>query len=318
MRYTVIFVSLMLLSPITRADHLPQMNVWPTIPFIRGQDLCQYQDAVGQSRARQAQALSREMGSLLQAGGDPKQAVELLGTVDRLIRHGREQATAGYGMDMLLESSFKASLDRFYDQIHPQTRQIAFFNPAPLNEVVRELRDQKRQGYLDASMLQGLSAVAWGSYAYSPGCKGDVVASLHFETAKGQTFNFQARGLPESVMSDIARQTFTQFQKTHFPSVVTYRNQKLVLLGSPGIPIGEVNSPRKAEHACKSINARLPTPGEYVYLTELGDWNGGVNSARGLWALSEERIWAPEMPNPSPVRSASEIHSNEIRYYCVR
>ncbi|WP_146183846.1 hypothetical protein [Limnohabitans sp. T6-20] len=318
MRYIGIFVSLMLLNITSRADHLPELSLWPTIPFIRGQDLCQYQDAYGQSRAQQAQEFSRELGALLQGGADPKQSVELLETVDKLIQQGRRQATSGFGMDMLLESSFKAALDRIYDEVHPKTRHISFFNPAPLNELVRELRNQKRQGYLDASLLKGLNAVAWGSYSYSPGCKGEVVAALHFETDKGQTFNFQARGLPESVMHTIASQAFQQFQKTHFPSMVTYRGQKLQLLGSPGAPIGEVSAPRKAEHACQSIQARLPTPGEYVFLSELGDWNGGINAAKGLWALSKERIWAPEMPHPSPVRTADEIHGADIRYVCVR
>lgn len=318
MRFVWIFVSLMLPGITSWADHLPNLHVWPTIPFIRGQDLCQYQDAYGQSRAQQAQDIARELGLLLQGGANPQASMDLLETVDRLIQRGRTQATTGFGMDMLLEGSFKAALDRLYDEIHPKTRHIRFFNPSPLNELVRELRDQKRQGYLDASMLGSLNAVAWGSYSYSPNCKGDVVVTLHIETTRGQTFSYQARGLPESVMQTLASQAFQQLQKTHFPSTVTYRGQKLLLLGSPGAPIGEVSAPRKAQSACENINARLPTPGEYVFLSELGDWNGGINAARGLWALSDERIWAPELPKPSPVRSASEIHASDIRYICVR
>jgi hypothetical protein len=50
----------------------------------------------------------------------------------------------------------------------------------------------------------------------------------------------------------------------------------------------------------------------------LGDWNGGVNSSKGLWALSQERVMAPEMPNPSMVRSIKEFQTPEIRYFCVR
>ena len=30
-----------------QADHYEPIAVWQTIPFIRGQDLCQYQDAYG-------------------------------------------------------------------------------------------------------------------------------------------------------------------------------------------------------------------------------------------------------------------------------
>lgn len=300
------------------ADHLPQLSIWPTVPFIRGQDLCQYQDAYGKSRAQQAKDMSRQLADLLQAGADPKQSVELLNTVDSLIEHGRKLATTGYGMDVLLEGSLKAQLDRIYNDIHPQNRHVSFFNPAPLNDVVRELREQKRQGYLDSKLLKSLSAVAWGTYSYSPDCKGDVVVTLHIETVGGQTFNFQGQGHPEKVMNAIGLQVFSLFQKTHFPSKVAYGNKSLTLLGSPGAPIGQVSSPRKAEHACNSMQARLPTVGEYVYLSELGDWNGGVNSSRGFWALAGERVMAPEMPNPSMVRPASEFQDIEIRYFCVR
>lgn len=37
-----------------------------------------------------------------------------------------------------------------------------------------------------------------------------------------------------------------------------------------------------------------------------------------LWALSQERVMAPEMPNPSIVRSIQEFQSPEIHYFCVR
>jgi hypothetical protein len=119
-------------------------------------------------------------------------------------------------------------------------------------------------------------------------------------------------------MGQIAYQVFSQFQKTHFPSQVTYLGKTLELLGAPGNVLGTTNSPRKAQFACECIQARLPTVGEYVYLSELGDWNGGVNSSKGLWALSQERVMAPEMPNPSMVRSIKEFQSPQIRYFCVR
>jgi hypothetical protein len=76
--------------------------------------------------------------------------------------------------------------------------------------------------------------------------------------------------------------------------------------------------PRNAQYASECMQARLPTVGEYIYLSELGNWNGGVRSDKGLWALSQERDMAPEMPNPSIVRSIKEFQSPEIRYFCVR
>lgn len=183
---------------------------------------------------------------------------------------------------------------------------------------MRVLRAQQRQGSLEAKPIEGLTGMAWGTYSFSPGCKGDVLVTLHLETQTGHSFNYQARGIPESVMGQIAYQVFSQFQKTHFPSQVTYLGKTLELLGAPGNVLGTTNSPRKAQFACECIQARLPTVGEYVYLNELGDWNGGVRSDKGLWALSQERVMAPEMPNPSMVRSIKEFQSPEIRYFCVR
>ena len=292
--------------------------LWPTIPFVRGQDLCQYQDAYGRTRAQQASDMVRLLGDLIRAGAEPKQAPELLQTLDSLIDQGRQRATGGFGMDVLLEGSFKAALDRVYELHHPQVRKVSFFNPTALSELVRVLRAQQRQGSLEAKPIEGLTGMAWGTYSFSPGCKGDVLVTLHLETQTGHSFNYQARGIPESVMGQIAYQVFSQFQKTHFPSQVTYQGKTLELLGAPGNVLGTTNSPRKAQFACECIQARLPTVGEYVYLNELGDWNGGVRSDKGLWALSQERVMAPEMPNPSMVRSIKEFQSPEIRYFCVR
>jgi hypothetical protein len=295
-----------------------QVTLWPTLPFVRGQDLCQYQDVYGRTRAQQASDMARLLGDLIRAGAEPKQAPELLQTLDSLIDQGRQRATGGFGMDVLLEGSFKAALDRVYELHHPQVRKVSFFNPTALSELVRVLRAQQRQGTLDAKQVEGLTGMAWGTYSFSPGCKGDVLVTLHLETQLGQSFNYQARGMPESVMGQIAYQVFSQFQKTHFPSQVTYLGKTLELLGAPGNVLGTTNSPRKAQFACECMQARLPTVGEYVYLSELGDWNGGVNSSKGLWALSQERVMAPEMPNPSMVRSIKEFQSPQIRYFCVR
>lgn len=317
-RTLVLSLCALLDGALAQASLVAPVAMWPTIPFVRGQDLCQYQDAYGRTRVQQSGDMARLLGDLIRTGANPQQAAELLQTIDTLIDQGRQRATGGFGMDVLLEGSFKAALDRVYEKHHPQVRKASFFNPTALNELVRVLRAQQRQGSLDAHVLKGLSGVAWGTYSFSPGCKGDVLVTLHIETQPGQTFNYQARGMPESVMGQIAYQVFSQFQKTHFPSQVSHLGKTLELLGAPGHVMGTTNSPRKAEYACECMQARLPTVGEYIYLSELGDWNGGVNSAKGLWALSQERVMAPEMPNPSMVRSIKEFQSPEIHYFCVR
>jgi hypothetical protein len=302
----------------TTAPSAPPVALWPTIPFVRGQDLCQYQDAYGRTRAQQATQMAQLLSDLIRDGADPQQAPQLLQTIDSLIDQGRERATSGFGMDVLLEGSFKAALDRVYEQHQPRARKVRFVNPTALNELVRVLRAQQRQGSLEGKQLKGLTGVAWGTYSYSPGCKGDVLVTLHFETQSGQTFNYQARGMAETVMGQIAAQVFMQFQKTQFPSQVLHLGKTLELLGAPGNRLGTTNSPRKAQYACECMQARLPTVGEYIYLNELGNWNGGVNSDKGLWALSQERVMAPEMPNPSIVRSITEFQSPQIHYFCVR
>ena len=108
-----------------------QVALWPTIPFVRGQDLCQYQDAYGRTRTQQSGDMARLLADLIRAGADPQQAPELLQTLNTLIDQGRQRATGGFGMDVLLEGSFKAALDRMYEQHQPQKRQVVLYNPRP-------------------------------------------------------------------------------------------------------------------------------------------------------------------------------------------
>ena len=317
-RRMVMVVLGLLIASAVQAQTTTSLKVWPTLPFIRGQDLCTYQDAYGRSGAELQAAMSRELRLMLQLGADPVQATQALSTLDELSARLRQRATSGMGMDVLLEGTFKASIDQLYRQAQPRQRNVEFFNPASLQDQVRELREQKRQGYLDTRQLQALNAIAWGTYAYAPQCKGDLVVTLHIQTLCGETFNYQGRGQPAAVMQGIANQVFSQFQMTRFPSKVRIGNRTLELLGSPGGSIGQAASTEMAQAACASMQARLPTVEEYQYLEALGNWNGGVCISRGFWALADRQIISLELMKPSPVRSADEIHSDEIRYYCVR
>jgi ornithine cyclodeaminase len=73
-----------------------------------------------------------------------------------------------------------------------------------------------------------------------------------------------------------------------------------------------------AERACRSIQARLPTVEEYEFMAHLGDWSQGVSLQGRVWALSSNLVLAPDLPNPSPIRSPSEVPGMDIHYYCVR
>ena len=313
----ICFLLLLLAGNAFGAD-MQAILLWPTIPFIRGQDLCQYQDAYGRSKVENTQALTQNMIDLLREGASSGSAFAIVLAMDELTNRNRALASAGLGMDVVLEGSFKASLDAIYRDINPQQKKVAFFNPLPLIQVVRELHEQKRQGYLDQRYLAGLTGVVWGIYSFSPSCRGDVTVTLHIETKEGVTHNFQGQGTPESVMQGLAGQVFEYFQKTRFPSKVKYGSSVVELLGAPGSPISHATSPENAEKSCAKMQGRLPTAEEYIFLSSLGDWSGGVTLRHEFWAMADGMVMAPDLPNPSPVRKAEEIRVNEYHFYCVR
>jgi hypothetical protein len=294
------------------------VSLWPTVPFIRGQDLCQYQDAYGKSRNELALDMARRLKDLFGAGLASSDAVGILTAIDGLIDRNRSLATSGLGMDVTFEATLKAAIDGFYRKISPKERKLQFVNPAPLLDLLRDLRMEKRQGSISLSQLAKISGFAWGTYAYSPGCRGDILASIHVELTNGASYSFQAQGAPESVMTAIGAQMFEYFQRTQFPSVVRMGAKSLTLMGAPGSPIGVAPSPAVAESACVLSHARLPLVEEYDFLSTLGDWNGGVSLDHQLWALADSHILAPDLRNPSPIRHPEDVNSTEIYYYCVK
>ena len=44
-RWIVFFIGLLIAPAIALAERQHAMQIWPTIPFVRGKDLCQYQEA---------------------------------------------------------------------------------------------------------------------------------------------------------------------------------------------------------------------------------------------------------------------------------
>lgn len=293
--------------------------IWPQIPFVRGKDLCQYHDAYGRTKSEQMAELTQSVRGLIREGIESRHMVNLLNVMEDQINDQRRIAGSSPGMDVMLAGSVKASLDRVYRERSPQVRKFAFFNTAPLNELLRLMRDPQKQVAWDPKLMRSLSGVAYGTYSYAPSCRGDLVVTLHIDLTCGNTYHFQAQGFPEQVMQNIGQQIFETFQQTQFPSKVKIGGKHLELLGSPGASIGRAPSPRSAEMACKGIQARLPTAEEYEYLSNLGDWNGGVTCSRNkLWAMENNKVMAPDLPNPSPVRSVSEFPGQEFSYYCVR
>ena len=299
-------------------EHTP-VNIWPQIPFVRAKDLCQYHDAYGRTKSDQMAEFTQTVRGLLREGVDSRNMMALLNTLDDQLNQQRTVAGSSPGMDIMLSGTLKASLDRVYRDRSPQQRNFAFFNPSPLNELMRQQRTSQSSAVWNPLLIRGLSGVAYGTYSYAPSCKGDLLVTVHVDLACGHTYHFQAQGFPEQDMQNIGIQIFETFQKTQFPSKLKIGNQQLELVGAPGSGVGRAPSPRSAEMACKTMNARLPTEDEYEYLSNVGDWNGGVTCARGkLWAMANIKVMAPDLPNPSPVRSVAEFPGQEFSYFCVR
>ncbi len=294
------------------------VTLWPTIPFIRGQDLCQYQDAYGRSRSAHRKEMIREVTELMAMGAETKDAVQAITTIDKLIDKQRQMARIGSGMDVTLESVIKSSLDQIYRELQPRERKLSFFNSTSLIDLLTELREQHRQERVDAKQLARLSGLAWGTYAFAPSCNNDILLTLHVTLHGGQTYNFNAKGEPEWVANAIANMLFKQFQTTHFPSEVNLNGTRLTLVGAPGSPVSHAPTPVMAEKACASVKARLPTWEEYELLGILGDWNGGVSLNRNVWTLTGGKVLSPTLRNPSPVRQPEEARGEDLHFYCVR
>ncbi len=295
------------------------VNIWPQIPFVRGKDLCQYHDAYGQTKSDQMAEITRTVRDLLREGIDSRSMVGLLNVMDGQINQQRTIAGSSPGMDVMLAGTLKASLDRVYRDRNPQFRKFVFFNTAPLNELLRLMRAPQSQLAWDPKLLKSLSGVAYGTYSYAPSCKGDLLVTVHVDLSCGNTYHFQAQGFPEQVMQSIGVQIFETFQQTQFPSKLKIGNKQLELVGAPGSGVSVAPTPRSAEMACKAIQARLPTEDEYEYLSNVGDWNGGVTCSRNkLWAMENNMVMAPDLRNPSPVRSVAEFPGQVFSYYCVR
>jgi hypothetical protein len=295
-----------------------KITLWPTVFFLRGQDLCQYQDAFGSSRNELVSQSMGHMKDLLMLGVTAVDAVYTLQKLDELIDKNKQMAIEGNGMDIMLEATLKASINSVTRNFNPQNTRLQFANPGSTLELIRGLKNNKRFESEDTVLLSKVKGFVWGTYSYSPGCKGDLLVTLHVVLPKGESVSFKDQGKPENVMGKLALQMVRHFQKTGFPTLVMMGDKMLVLVGAPGFSINQAPNSEIASTACKMVNARLPSEDEYEYLSILGDWNGGVSLGHVFWALSNKRIFSPDTRNPSPVRTHAEIHYAEVNFYCVK
>lgn len=317
MVFKILLILLLYLSPRIALSEAPYY-LWPTILFVKGQDLCQFEEGYGATRKEQVNEMAAQLKDLMRHGASSREGMEALFNLDALIDKNRGQAKSGSRMDITLEASLKAYLDHMYLGFNPNDIKLQFVDPSPLSELIVRLRDQERRDSVDLQQLTLLSGIAWGTYSYGPGCHGDILVTIHIELNNGMTVSFQAQGKPQSVMSAIAADIVRHFQRTTFPTVVMMGDKALVLLGAAGKPINVAPTPQIAERSCLLIKARLPTVDEYEFLSILGDWNNGVSLDHMLWALSGNRVLNPDTRNPSPVRTPAEVNHMPVNFFCVR
>ena len=295
-----------------------KISFWPTILFIKAQDLCQYQDAYGQSRSESMQKASQQIAGLISSGMDTQAAASILITLDDLVDKNRAMATAGKGMDVLLESSLKAYIDADTIGINPENTRITFANQGAIDQFLIALGENKRLEHFNSLDLLKVRGFIWGTYSYAPNCKGDLWVTIHIQLPKDESVSFQAQGKPEMVMQLIANQMVTHFQRTRFPTVIQMGDTTLVLVGAPGTSVNKAPNPKIAQNACSMIKARLPRLDEYDFLSILGNWSGGVSLGHNFWALSDNLVLSPDTRNPSPVSKHADVNYEEVTFYCVK
>lgn len=295
-----------------------RFDIWPTIPFIRGADLCAYKDAYGQTRAEFMNSMVRSAEKILAQGATGYEALDLLVTFSSMYDRNQEMAVRYQYLDVTLESSFKAYLDQFYRELSPRTKKISFQYVNDIVNIVNAAKAGQRDGYLDEALIAKLDYIAYGTYALAPDCRGDIQVTLHLIGRDGTSESFIASGKPEYVMSKVAADLFTAFQRTQFPSQLRVGAKTLTLIGGLNGSVDRVADPRLAEEACATLDARLPTASELDLINSYGDWSGGVSLNDKVWALEGNKVFAPTLRNPTPVREKWEVNAEEFLYYCVK
>lgn len=299
----------------TIASELPsdgRVDIWPTIPFIRGADLCRYTDAYGQTRA---QYLNQMM--YLASGFNSAGAGALIAFND-LYEKNLKLAAQSNGFDVTLESTLKAYTDSYFRNLQPKVKKLSFTDTTDILSIIRNAQNGQVP-QLDQATLDRIDYIAYGTYALAPNCQGDVQVTLHLVGKDGQTESFVGTGPVNTVMSQIASDVFVRFQRTQFPSTVKVGKNWLTLVGGFNNSVDKAPSSKIAEKSCETLDARLPTESELEILNAYGDWSGGVSLNNKVWAMSNGYVYVPYLRNPSPVRFETSVNLTDgVLYYCVK
>lgn len=297
-----------------------QVGVWPTIPFIRGADLCVYKDAYSTTRTGYMDKMTGLAKDLMGAGAKGKEVLPMLVGFNNLYDQNIAAANQYKYMEVTLESTLKSYVSDYYRNLRPRVQRLSFTRVNDVLSVVRAAANGQRDGYLDQGLVDKLDYIAYGSYALAPNCQGDIQVTLHMIGRDGVEISYIGNGPPATVMSQIASRMFEDFQRTKFPSTLKVGKKSLTLLGAMNGSVERTFSAKNAERACDTLGGRLPTGLELEMIDAYGDWNGGVSINDAIWALSNGNVYAPHLRNPTPIRSESEVNRPDegYSYYCVQ
>lgn len=287
-------------------------NIWPQIPFTRTVDLCRYQNAYGTSRTQYVSEMVSLAQELMMMGSFGYEAQELLQAFESHYYQNQALASRGNHFDKLFESTFVSYIDGYYRELKPRVKKINFRALTAL-----EQRNQPDQSVFE-SLIGKLDYIAHGSYALAPNCNGNVQVTLTLIGRDGIQESFVGTGRPEYVMSVIASEVFTRFQRTSFPTTIQMGSRELTLVGGLNGSVDRALTPELAEQACQALGARLPNQFELEMSHSYGDWSGGVGLGTQVWAMPDGMVYHPQLQNPSPVRQRWEVNAESFLYYCVR
>jgi hypothetical protein len=284
-------------------------RIWPSIPFVRGADLCAYKNAYDSTRSEYMNKMVSLASELMYMGSYGSEAAAMLKNFNDLYDQNRRIGTNGLGsgLDVTLENTFKAYLDQVYRQTHPRTKKLVFFNPGEASAALNGGRNIEDLGY-----------IMHGTYSYAPNCAGDILVTLSVMNRNSEIETFQANGSPQNVMGYLAEEVFKHYQKTQFPSTINNGGKALTIVGALNGDVAQVVGTRAAVAACDSLQARLPTEQEYMILEAYGAWDGGLDLGRTPWAMDRGYVFHPVMRNPSPVFPETNLNDKTFNYVCVR
>ncbi|MEQ1722482.1 MAG: hypothetical protein ABL930_04855 [Pseudobdellovibrio sp.] len=318
MRQALKFILLFVATLPTLSQAADRVNIWPTIPFVRGADLCRYKDAYGQTRSEYMSKMVQLASQLMQGGAKGKEALPMLTTFNQMYDLNLALATQHQYLDVTLESTLKAYISDYYRNLRPRVQKISFNQVNDVLSIVRAASQGQRDGYLDAKLVSKLDYIAYGTYAFAPNCAGDIQVTIHLVGSNGDVKSYLGQGQPSVVMSQIASKIFEEFQRTQFPSEIKVGKKILKLVGGMNGSVDRTPSVKIAIQACETLEARLPNEFELEILNTYGDWSGGVSLNDQVWALPNGMVFAPMLRNPTPVRQPWEVNATEFLYYCVK